>query len=474
MSLNQSPYSRIERVGIVLLGILMLSVAWWRAAHLSATYDEVWVETISQDSVWNIMFHERHFTSANNHILNTLLAKLCLSLGEPSLLLARLPNVFSILVYIMGIALLAKQITSNPVLRWSVLLISCSMPFVLDFFSLTRGYGLAIGFQAMSMGYAYTYLHSNNRWHQFYAYLFAFLAVWSNFTWLNYFLALWLSLILVRIPFPWQGLPRFSSIVKQESIPLCFIAGMVLLFSKPILLLRGNDEFKWGSNAWIDSFHKLAANLNYHTTFGWSVFTQVVLIALSLYFVFLLLRKMKTSDTGKWQVYLVSLYIVGFFILISVLQRFLLQSMYPDGRKALMYYLFIPVFIVSVLSLYDWKSTNTIRLVSMGITLMFVLHGVLTIDVLAVKEWASDKYNAEVVRLIADTKGKGIKVSWELGSSMDYYARKNKHLAPVKTIDENTPEAMYYYLSDRDTPKLPGRSMFIKYFENGYTLWRKD
>ena len=195
---STTPYTRIEHFLLWTFGLLVWALIIWRAKHVSVTYDEVWVETIAKDSIWDIMFHPRNFTSANNHILNTLLAKGALCISDTGLFIARLPNVISFLIYFAGVKYMARLVSSYPWLRWSMIVISCSMPFVLDFFSLSRGYGLAMSFQAMSMALAYAYIRQSGRAFQLGAYAFAFLAVWANFTWLNYYVALWLSLMLCR------------------------------------------------------------------------------------------------------------------------------------------------------------------------------------------------------------------------------------------------------------------------------------
>lgn len=445
----------------------------WRAKHLSATYDEVWVETIAKDSIRDIMFHPRNFTSANNHILNTLLAKLSLWIHDAALFSARLPNVISFLIYFAGIKYMARNLSNNVWLRWSLITSLCSMPFVLDFFSLSRGYGLALSFQALSMAFAYGYLHTLKKIFQWGAYLSAFITVWANFTWINFYLALWLSLILCKWYTDRTDFRNIVSLLKQAVIPLGIFAGMCLLFYKPILMLRGNDEFRWGSNAWIDSYHKIAAALNYNTTFFLSVLTQIFLFLLVAYIIFRLVKKVKHHDPNL-ELILFSVWIIGFLIFISIAQRFLLQSMYPDGRKALMYYIFVPILLINALQLSGHLSASRLRVYSTLMIIGFGIHLGLNIDVMSVKEWRSDKYNAEVADMILSAEGRGMKVSWELGSSMDYYARKKNKLKPVHTIDENTPEAMYYYVSEMDVDKIPGRSMYIKRFDNGYTLWRKD
>ncbi len=110
-----------------------------RAWTVPFTFDEVTTSQLVQGSQWSDFG-----LTANNHLLNALLIKGLLSTFSPSELIFRLPNVLAAAIYLFYAYKLGKLLMKNQ--PWIPLVLLTSMPFLLDFFSLARGYGLALGF----------------------------------------------------------------------------------------------------------------------------------------------------------------------------------------------------------------------------------------------------------------------------------------------------------------------------------------
>ena len=91
----------------LLFGILFTIIVF-RAFNLSITYDEVWTFDLASQSVLDIATAERNFTSANNHILNSILIKPFLVAFGHDIWVLRLPNVLASLLYLSTIFLLIK------------------------------------------------------------------------------------------------------------------------------------------------------------------------------------------------------------------------------------------------------------------------------------------------------------------------------------------------------------------------------
>src|SRR5690606_10228180 len=79
------------------------------------------------------------------HILNSILAKFCLLIFGQEVWAGRLPNVLSFLLYFWATYRFSLYIFKE---KWWWVLASVSFfifnPYLLDFFSLCRGYGLSI------------------------------------------------------------------------------------------------------------------------------------------------------------------------------------------------------------------------------------------------------------------------------------------------------------------------------------------
>jgi hypothetical protein len=132
---------------IAAVGVGFLVYEILRAARVSLTIDEAETYLNFLSSRLTAVFN---FGSANNHFLNTLLAKVSsLSFGNGEFAL-RLPNLLGYAVYLgFGFLLLNRFVCRSGVIL-GFLLLNLN-PYVLDFFSLCRGYGLSLGFLMASL-----------------------------------------------------------------------------------------------------------------------------------------------------------------------------------------------------------------------------------------------------------------------------------------------------------------------------------
>jgi hypothetical protein len=170
----------------VACSLLLFGYSANRAYHLSFTHDE-------SLSYMIVAFKSDWYFSANNHPLNTRLMRWCLHwLGDREWAL-RLPNVSAHALYLaFGILLLIK-LKDTALMFVGFVLLNLNT-FLLDFFSLARGYGLALG---LTMGAFYCLKRAWDS-HSYGPILFwitagltfAAFATLANFAWINCYLAL--------------------------------------------------------------------------------------------------------------------------------------------------------------------------------------------------------------------------------------------------------------------------------------------
>ena len=166
---------------MVVYGIFLLAYVAIRANALSFTYDEI----VS----YNTMLHFSPLSiglNANNHILNTYLMKIsyaCLGFSEFAL---RFPNVLSFPIYFYGAFSISKHLLAC--FRLPTIVLLTAMPFVIDFFSLARGYGIGLGLMLFSLACLLNFQTTSRILWAFFGIVSAALAVMANFTFLNYFL----------------------------------------------------------------------------------------------------------------------------------------------------------------------------------------------------------------------------------------------------------------------------------------------
>lgn len=90
------------------------------------------------------------FATATNHFLNTVLARLSVAVLGVSPIALRLPNVLAGGLYLAVVVAFARRMR-EPAIGFAAAALLTTNPYVLDFFSVSRGYGLAVGLLLAAM-----------------------------------------------------------------------------------------------------------------------------------------------------------------------------------------------------------------------------------------------------------------------------------------------------------------------------------
>jgi len=259
----------IYPIDILLMGILLFWYVFQRAILLSLTHDESATTDLVSVALADIMFAPNQFQTANNHILHSILMKWSVTAFGWKEWSIRLPNILFFVLYYATAAWYIHQLSKNLFMRIAGVFILCTVPYLLDFFSLARGYGMANAFSLAAIVLLITYFQHAEKKYLLLSFCFAALAVYSNFTWLNIYLGLWLLLNLGTILFfrTENGKSLVNTLVNNNSYPLLISSFLALLIYKPISFLRRQDEFKWGTADWSTSFKNFINDLLYGHSF---------------------------------------------------------------------------------------------------------------------------------------------------------------------------------------------------------------
>jgi hypothetical protein len=113
-----------------------------RAVRVPLTYDEAatYLKYVSRDALAPF-----NFAYATNHFLNSLLARLFSRILGRSDMVLRLPSLLGYGMYLSGSLLILRRLADRVVAFGGLLLLNLN-PYLLDYFSLSRGYGLSLGF----------------------------------------------------------------------------------------------------------------------------------------------------------------------------------------------------------------------------------------------------------------------------------------------------------------------------------------
>jgi hypothetical protein len=143
-----------RRHSALLLGTAAFAVLWViaRAAIQSITIDEA--DTYMS---WVAPFGATHWgASSNNHVLNSALMRLFISVFGLHHFTVRAPAVIGAVVYIGSAYRLCRVVSTSRTLQWTLLAAMVYNPLVMDYLVAARGYGLALGFLLCALAVQFT------------------------------------------------------------------------------------------------------------------------------------------------------------------------------------------------------------------------------------------------------------------------------------------------------------------------------
>ncbi|KAF0132096.1 MAG: hypothetical protein FD155_620 [Bacteroidetes bacterium] len=395
--------------------------------------------------------------------------------GSHSELALRFPNVLAFLVYAIAVWLLLKPWKNNPFLYFLGLGMLLLNPYLIDFFSIARGYGLALAFGLMAV-YFFVKAREPGQLKPFvrdlfFSMLFSLLAAYSNFIFINLNIAL-LALFLLEFVLHYR-----KEILRENlslGIGLILIVGLNLHHINKIhdilMVLQDNKELYFGGKqGFIISTLRVLIHrsiyLGYYGEAFWERIYHGLIIAFFGLTVILLLRK-KQSGLNRIFALLVVM------IAAAVIQFHVFQILFPVDRTAL---IFIPLagltlFHVGV-DLSDWFSSHLRKsewFIGLVLFAFFVLpmgyHFIRNMNTKYILEWKFDANTKEVVRMIqsesSSVEQKSIVSSWEFHPALDFYIQRisnNKKLIIDNTLSNN---GDYIYCHAHEKEKIADTTAF--------------
>ena len=455
------------------ISLILLAYCTMRVYSLSMTYDE---SATVLDFVYRplsfILTNE--YASANNHILNTLLIKLFI-LIEDTPFWVRLPNLLALILYLYSASKLTHRLFNKASISIMAFVLLSINPYLLDFFSLGRGYGLSLGFMMASMYAWHLFSESLHQKKLRWALAFAILATYSNFTMLNYYLAigaLTLIVVVAKSDKPlWKGIrPTLFSLFASTIV----LAGLIWV---PLSALIKNQALYYGGKKGFfkDSFYSLIENGLYgRWYFGMDIKQWIVYIFLALTFISLAISIWKAVQHKKISAHLNWSLLLSIMILGSILQHYLLGTRFLINRTSLIYWPVLALIWSYGLKYFPWP----FRLI---FTIAICLHLYYTANFKYVREWWYDRFTEDVVEYVIsqhpnDTVTIGGK--WLYALTMEYYkqARSYNHFQGPGRKQEvnNSTNYDYFYIDAQDKGKLHPSYKLEKQFGSNMLLMKKE
>lgn len=484
--------SRPRRLTWVLLfacSAALLAASAYRAATYPFTGDEsLSFAGFSWAPIWA--------DDANNHLLNTWLMRGCSALLGNSELSLRLPNLFAHLIYLASVLALLRRF-GHAALRLSGFALFNLNPFLLDFFSLARGYGLALAFTAASLcALARAFeLKREGRGFGLFVHLAAAagaLAVLSNYAFLNFFLPLLLVCTWLLLASAGRRRPSRDRLAVSTALLAAYGGVLAFVLSELFRLRHIGALYAGGREGFVrDTLGSLARASLYSVPYtrvgegAVAAFVVGLFGALLLFGAGLLVSRREVTLFGPL------LLLLAAAVALPVAQHALLGTLYPLDRAALFY---LPLGAAVLLSathlLWRLASRRGLRAAALALPLLLaaltVWHFSRAFNPHSVYLWWFHAHDREVIELVERDRagrlpGRAVRLanSWMMEPSLNFYrhTRGYEWLAPLTREPPAEARADYVYAFTYEVKGLAeggGHTVLASYPDTQTVLLRAE
>jgi hypothetical protein len=439
--------------------------------------------------------------SANNHFLNTFLMIPFFVLFGFTEFALRLPSVLSYLIYLYAAYAISFRLKKIWLALACFLLLNLNL-YLLDFFSLARGYGLAIAFMLLSYYYLLRCADKNaagaNRRDIVKVLLPAALSVLANLVYLYYFLTAVTILLVCHFylfvkdenKLTLRTIARFFRF-KQVPFILFNLILLLVIFLPETLIMHfwaGLISFGGNEGLWQNTFKSIIEGLLY----GGQYFKGLIPLVGCVFGTTILFSvAMNIREALKGRIitdYLFPTIGVLLIAMLNLLQFKLLGTPFLAERTALIYYPFI--ILLFVYSLHHLICRGRIvRLAALCsiafITGVLLFHFIRSMNFTSTRKWQYECHNRTILRdLECYIESHNIKkekislgVTWELYPGVYFYQKKYHfdwiRIDPI--VDSLTSPKDYYCFWAGNPPavvRVPAFELIKRYDDTKTVLAR--
>lgn len=254
--------SLTPRFIIAAIALALLAYTITRAITVSFSWDESW--TYSHHVLPGMFYQEAYDKmGGNHHLLNVWLMWGSMKLFGESELALRLPNLLAHVIYLLASAGIALRSRSVVVAIGAFLIINIH-PYLLDFFSLARGYGLACGWMMLALYHAQRYVSGDERLRPLVlATASASLSALSHVIMVNFLLAFTVS-IGAFIIMDGRFRPRAFVLKRLGALSAVTTAGLAIILPNALGLFGGGSLNFGCDRFWDCTLLSLGGKVIYH------------------------------------------------------------------------------------------------------------------------------------------------------------------------------------------------------------------
>jgi len=463
--MKQFIFKNYKSAALLLLIFSLLVYIILRAYKLSITHDEAL-------SLLIVLGDKGLARIANNHFINTGLMYVCYHIFGGQEIWLRLPNVLAFILY----SFFAYKILIKAE-NFFLMLIGAAFlffnPYMLDFFSLARGYGLSLGF---GLGSVY-YLFRQNSFSNYKEYIsalslslfFSLLASYANMVCINLNVAL-LAIFFIEL----------FLLVKNKNITLnkkeiTILAGVIIInflflavLVQRIQMLEATNELYFGGHEnFIDNtLTTLLGRSFYFSEYGELFFLRTRLLIILFFAGVVIYQLYNKKHSPSFKITILLLLI----IFANIVQHYALDSLYPIERTTT---ILVPLFglLVYYLAADIYKEYVSLRAIKFLFNIILLLiclplgiHLTRSLNLHYTKEWKDNADVKDVMKIVmiqhTDPMYNGRKInisnSWYFEPLINYYRilYKMDYLEPSNR-DGASQHTDFTYCSIQDRYKLP-------------------
>ena len=397
------------KIYFICLSIFCFTVALMRSINMGITCDEAitYLTYINKNWLLNLQL------IANNHLLNTILIQIIVSVTKIKYneFILRIPNLIIYLIYLYYSYKISTKLYKNSYSLATVLLLNYS---VNEFASVARGYGMASSFVLAALYYYKLYIKSNDSKQFKLAVYSLLLACFSNTICLIISFIFIADFLIRNIKN--KNLKKFI-IQNQVFTILSYFFFLIFFFYHIFVYL--NDKFINYAYCSKDIFSCLIySKFNYY---GLGFINKYIVGVLFLLFVILLIISV-SKKYKKDNLFYMSFAL--YFVLMIL--KYVLKFNFPTGRTM------IPVFSIYIISLFDGidlifgkKSKYLVAIIMIFPFISFFKN----LNIYYIREWKDDYY---------------------LKNRVEKVLKQSKKINPKTVPKISKPTLNYYYSKYKD------------------------
>lgn len=482
----------------LLLGLALFIYTIIRAVKVGFTHDESssFINLI-HEPIKDVFFNELNWQAANNHLTNTLFMQVGHHFFGGEEWALRWGSILAGLIFLVyAFRTVNLWLSANSWWFFGAFCLFVLNHFVIDFFSLARGYGLCLGFEMATLYYFFRWIKQEEDSDLLKAGGALGLGILSNFTLLDLMAAFFVAVTIVfYVRNKNSGddargrdvIYNVSTWLRTILLPALPVLLALLLIIQPMRWINAKGEFEYGPQAFWETWRVLVERYVHHPYLDYIWFKAPVLIIATILFAgmgYSLVKRFRTSGINSHPALFYAALLTVLTMLVTAIQHYLLGANYLIGRTAVLFYPLLSS--VAVLYLIALKNrSHTARWKWILIVALVIVNFCSQINIRFSIEWPYDENTKEAALFVnqqGDNEHKSYYgVSWIYYSTTIFYQQtlglSNFTVKYNASHDDeswiNATPFDIIYVEKKLQPKVEEKYAVIKTYSQGIVMKRK-